>query len=128
MFEQASKLKLRFKTNKGLVSTEDLWDMDLISDSTTSLDDIAKDLNKQLKECDEESFVIKKSNKNKTLGLKFDIVKHIIAVKLDEIKTNEEKAIKKSKKELLLNLMHEKENEELKSLSKDELEAMLNDL
>jgi hypothetical protein len=128
MFEQASKQKFRFRTDKGMVTVEDLWDMPLTSNTKSSLDTIAKDLNKQLKESEEESFVVTRTNKNKTLDAKFEIVKHIIKVKLDEIQKNEEKEVKASKKEKLLNLIYEKENEELKSKSLDELKLMINDL
>ena len=37
IFEKASKQKLRFVTSKGMISSEDLWDMSL-----QSLDIIAK--------------------------------------------------------------------------------------
>ena len=46
IFEQASRNKLRFDTNiKGVISTEDLWDLPLTSDTgRVNLDDIAKAL------------------------------------------------------------------------------------
>ena len=44
MFERAAKRKLRFTSSKGSLSVEDLYDLSL-----TSLDSIAKGVNRQLK-------------------------------------------------------------------------------
>ena len=40
IFKQAAKQKLRFKTSQGLVTTEDLWDMPLLS-KTKPLSELA---------------------------------------------------------------------------------------
>ena len=82
MFEKATRIKLRFESKKGLLSVEQLWDLPL-----NSLDEIAISLNKEVKDISEVSFIKPLSNnKNKELTLKFNIVKHIIDVKLTEIK------------------------------------------
>ena len=70
LFEKANKLKVRFETNKGNVTTEDLWDMPLVSTTGFSLDAIAISLNRKLKETEEESFVAKRSKSNTLLELK----------------------------------------------------------
>lgn len=46
MFEKASRIKLRYSTNRGVLSVEDLWDLSL-----EQLDPIAINLNKSLKHC-----------------------------------------------------------------------------
>jgi hypothetical protein len=79
IFENASRKKLRFPTTKGIVNVEDLWDLSL-----ESLDTIAIGLNKQIKNTDTESFIVKKTPINTTLHLQFDIVVHIITVKQEE--------------------------------------------
>ena len=127
MFENASRLKLRFETSKGNVTTEDLWDLPLIS-RAVSLDSIAKSLNKQLKENGEESFVVKQNKTNSVLNLKFDIVKYIIKIKLEEKDKKDVAIASKQKKEMLLGLIAEKENEELKSKDLDELKKMVSAL
>ena len=120
LFEQASKLKLRYKTNYGLVTTEDLWDLPL-----TSLDEVAKSLNKQVKEAGEESFIEVKSTANEKLELSFEIVKYVIKVKLVEQEAAKLAKENAAKKQQLLELLHQKQNEELGQLSIDEIKNML---
>lgn len=128
MFEQASRLKLRFDTDRGNVTTEDLWDLPLTSSSNISLDCIAKGLNKAVNQSEEESFVVKRSTTNTVLELKFDIVKHVISAKLDEIESNKKAGEKKDKREKILNILADKEDSSLKNMSAANLKKMLNDL
>jgi len=126
MFEKATRLKLRFPSQKGFLTVEDLWDLPLTG--KVSLDNIAKQLNKEIKESSEESFVIKKTEKNNILELKFELVKYIIKVKLSEIETAEKAKVLKEKKQKIMELIQEKENESLKSKSLEDLQKMLDDL
>lgn len=128
MFEIAAMLKFRYPTNRGELATEDLWDMPLTRPDGFSLDDLAKSLNRQVKESDEESFVVEKSDINMILETKFSIVKHIIKVKLDEIREAEELCAKRGKKEKILNIIAKKEDESLESESLDDLKKMANEL
>jgi hypothetical protein len=127
MFEKADRLKLRFESSRGSLTKEDLWDLPLIK-GDLCLDNLAKALNKAVKENEEESFVVKKSNANEVLGLKFDIVKHIIKVKLDEAEQNEKKVENKARKDTILEIMHKKKNAELEDKSTEELEKELEKL
>lgn len=120
MFEKASRKKLRFNTNYGVLTVEDLWDLSL-----EDLDEVAKQLNKKVKESEEESFIKKRSSSNVALNLMFDIVKHIIEVKLKEKERKESQVAKKAKQEKLLKLMEKKQEQELEEKSMDELKAEL---
>lgn len=120
LFLSASRSKLRFSTTKGLLSTEDLWDLSL-----ESLNNIAKAVNRDLKASQEESFIVKRSAADATLELKLEILKHVIATKQFE---NEEKLNKKKKADeidLLESLLMEKETEGLKSLTPDQIREKL---
>lgn len=64
LFEIAVREKYRFPY-KGMISTEDLWDL-----SVTSLDSIFKTLNKERKNADEESLLDVKDNVNTTWKIK----------------------------------------------------------
>lgn len=125
MFEQATKMKLRFDSPMGQLTTEDVWDLPLTG-RKFSLDDLAKSLNRQIKEAEEESFVVKRTSANQTLNLKFDIVKHVIQVKMDEAEVKDQAAKKKAEKARILEIISQKENEALQSKSLDELKALLN--
>lgn len=128
MFEQASRLKLRFDTIKGNATTEDLWEIPLTCRSGFSLDDIAKSLNRTLKENEEESFVVKKNGANDILNLKFSIVKHVIKEKLEDIEKAENVAANRAKKEKIIDILADKEDSALKRRSKADLEKMLAEL
>lgn len=130
MFEKASRLGLRFETHKGLLTVEDLWNLPLTSirHDRANLDDIAVGLFRQLKESDTESFVKKAAKKDDTVQLAFDIVKHIIDVRIAE---DEAAAIAKAnaeKKRRILEIIAHKEDEQLTGLSLDDLKAMVQTL
>lgn len=128
MFQQASKLKLRFQTKSGNVTAEDLWDLPLTSAKGASLDNLAKQLSKELKENSEESFVSVKTTKNAELELKFEIVKHVIKVKLEENEKSKNALVIKAKKQKIMELIEAKENEAMAAQGIDELKKALEEL
>ena len=127
MFEQASKLKFRFVTQKGNLTTEDLWDLPL-SSTGVSLDSIAIELNKKIKDNSQESFVAKKTNINSILELKLDILKHIINCRQLAIEEENNAEDRKRKKEQIMNIIADKEDDSLKDKSVKDLQKMLNEL
>jgi len=129
MFEKASKMKLRFDTPRGAITVEDLWDLPL-SRGAVNLDSIAKDLYLRIKEEGEvESFVSKEPKKIRTiLQLGFDIVTHIIDVKLKNVDIAEKSAATKVKKQKILEIIANKKDEDLMNSDINDLEKMLADL
>jgi len=121
MFKEATKQKLRFSTINGLISVEDVWDLPLTSEKKASLDSLAKSLNKELKNSEEESFVETPSKKNATLQLKFDVVKAIIKDRLEEREARKDAAERKRRKELLGDIILKKENAALEGKSIEDL-------
>lgn len=129
MFEKASRLKLRFETKRGNVMVEDLWDIPLLAiNDGVCLDDIAKSLNKALKESEEESFVVEKSEISSIIELKFSIVKRVIKTKLHDKEEEENAVARKAKKEKILSIMAEKEDDALKNKSVTSLKKILDEL
>ena len=124
MFEKASRMKLRFNTIAGVISVEELWDIPLTSNNSINLDDIAKDLNRKLKMDEDESFVKKRKVDEKT-KLAFDIVKHVISVRLEEKDAAENAIHKRQTKQKIMEIISNKKDENLRNKSIDELEKML---
>jgi hypothetical protein len=125
MFEKASRLKLRFDSPQGQVSVEDLWDLPLTSNTNrANLDDTARKLSKQVKESETESFVIKPAKVNETTLLKFDIVKHIIEVRLAENEVAATARANKERKQQILSIIANKQNEQLAASSIEDLQRL----
>lgn len=129
MFEEAARIKLRFVTKAGTLCVEDLWDLPLTSNrGRENLDDIAKGLFKKLREDSEVSFVYKDKKSDSIDQLRFDIVKHIIDVRISENEAAAEAKKRADKKQELLALIADKENEALRGKSLDELKAMIDSM
>lgn len=123
IFERASRAKLRFESGKGQLSTEDLWTLSL-----TSLDSIARNVNKKIKDQGEESFIEEKSNEDTEEVLRLDILKHVINSKKTSIEAAKKASETKAQIEQLQNLLLVKKTEELSKLSPAEIEEKLNAL
>lgn len=126
IFERATRLKIRYQTQNGILMVEDLWDLPLDSKIIANLNSIAIQLNRQIKDSGEESF-IGNSKVDPILQLKFDIVKYIIDTKLSEAEDKANALAKKQYNEKILKLIDEKEDEALKGKSADELKKLLKD-
>lgn len=122
----ASRLKLRFETPNGLIGTEDLWDLPLTSgrSNRANLDDIAKALFTQLKETS-ISFVVKEQKSNDVTQLKFDIVKSVIDTMIAEKDAAAIKTANREKKQQILAIIAQKQNENLAGSSLEDLLKMV---
>lgn len=120
LFEKASRLKLRFKTSNGQLSTEDLWELSL-----ERLDELAKSLNKEVKEASEESFIKTRSKSNVELETKFEVVKRIIEVKMAEKAEKADRLAKAERKQKLQEILDKKKDSALEAKTIQELEAEL---
>jgi hypothetical protein len=125
IFERALRLKLRFETVRGFLTVEDVWHIPLTATDGFDLDSLARELHHQLKDSEEISFVVKTTSANSKLQLAFDVVKHIIDVKLAEQDEAKRRTASREKKQALLALLEEKTNEELKGKSRSEIEEMI---
>ena len=126
IFEQASRLDLHFETNRGNLPTAEMWKLKLQSSNGFDLDTTAKEVNRKLKEFDEGSFVTNNDSPRKDLlNLQLDILKYIIADKQEKIKSQKEAAEKAAKRERLLSILADKQDEELKGMTKEEIQAQL---
>jgi hypothetical protein len=121
-FERATKQKLRFNTAVGLITVEDLWDLPL-----EQLDKLAQALHKEVKGGEETSFIEEKKPTAAftELKLKFSVVRRVIEVRMAAKAKAEKAATTKAKRERLLAIIEEKQYEDLKDKSVDELRELL---
>jgi len=122
MFEKATRLKLRFESPKGLLCLEDLYDVDLrtLNQITVKLHNLTG--NKVI------SFIDNDTKKEDDNFLRFELAKHIIEVRLAEktamLMANENR----EKRQRLMAILADKENESLRNMSPDDLKKMIDDL
>lgn len=120
IYKYAAKKKLTFNSTKGILNTEDLFDL-----KVEQLDSIYKALKRQEKAADEESLLDKKSAADEELEVKIAIVTDIVTEKLAAAETAKKRAEKAAVKQKIAEALAIKENEELMSKSADELRKML---
>lgn len=123
IFERASKKKLRFKSTKGMLSTEVLWELSL-----QDLDKIAIETNKKIKENDVESFINTPKKELSDDKLRLDILKHVIEYRLALKERSKERANTEAKIAQIKSLITENENKELSNKPVADLHKMLEDL
>lgn len=122
MFEKATRQKLRFFTDKGQLTVEDLWDLPLESSTgRVNLDTLCVDLLKQLNTSDTVSFVKPGRKSNATIQLKFDIVKHVIEVRLAENAAANLARSNAEKKQELLAVVANRQRDDLQKLTTEDL-------
>ncbi len=120
MYKKALRMKLRFATNKGKLTTEDLFDLSL-----TDLNNIAIALDKKLSETPRKSFISDIAPDTQEDELRFNIVKDVITLKLAERNAAQNAKAKAAEKAQLMEILHRKKNEALENLSVAEIEAKL---
>lgn len=122
IFEIATKEKFRFPY-KGMISTEDLWDL-----SAAQLDTIYKALNAEKKTTDEDSLLEQHTKEDRMLLVKIEIVKYVFAEKQAEVAAKKQKAINDEKKRRVMELIASKEDAALADKPIEELKKMLEEL
>lgn len=110
MFERATREQFRWDSPQGFLTVEDLWYLPLTSEKEgrANLDDIARGLHRKT--------------------VMFEIVKHIIAIKLAE---NEAKRMAKEnaeQRQKIMAAMAAKQDQKLGDSSLEELQKMLDNL
>ena len=121
LFESTTRNKIRF-CYRGIISTEDLWDLD-----AEELDSIYKDLMAEKKGSETEGLLSEKRS-NPILETKIEIVKYIFGIKIEEAKAAEQQAENAAKKQKILAILARKQDAELENKSAEELEALIADL
>lgn len=128
-YEKALRNKYRFESAKGQLTVEQLWDLPLTSRTGPDLDTIARNINREIKQQAEESFVNPASNPRKAmLEDCFAIVLHIIATKQAENATALDATRRKQERDRLTEILHLRTQAELMTKTPAEIQAMIDAL
>lgn len=119
MYKKASRLKLRFQTERGLLSVEQLWTLPM-----PELDALAVALEEQATAAGKKSFLTKKSDADAEAKLKFDIVLDILTTKVEEATANAAAKDTKAHNAKIDGLIAKKKDESLESMSIEDLEKL----
>lgn len=119
MYKQASQNKLRFQTEKGLLTVEQLWDLPL-----TVLDRTTIKLADEFKISGKKSFLETKSKKDKSIKLQFDIVLDILNTKVEIRDAEKNETADKQHNAKIDAIIATKQDEALGSKSIKELEKL----
>lgn len=122
LFVLASKNKYRFDSKVGLIASEDLWGLPLSSATKANLQDVAIGLHNQIKE-KSVSFV-STVKVDATLENKLEIVKYVISSKQEDKRKIDDAAKRKAQKQAIHDLIEEKEQEGLRSLTIEQLRKL----
>lgn len=130
LFITATRERFLFASIAGQLSVEDLWDLPLTGrPNKANLDDIARGLHKELKDADGEvSFVKPAVKTTSVIQAKFDLVKYIIGVKMEERDARAASDEKAATKQKLLAKLAEKKDAELDNKSAEDIQAMIDSL
>lgn len=124
-FLKASRLKLRFRTTKGELSVEDLWDLSL-----TSLDSIAVSIDSQLGS--KKTFLVEPdravSSEQQLDQLRLEILKEVLSTKQAENAAARERSKRQAQLAFLKQLREDREIESLKSQPLDEINKQIAEL
>lgn len=129
LFEIASRRKYRFPSVVGELTVEQLWDLPLTAGRGATLDSIAKAVNGELKSISDDSFVVTTPNPRKgELENMLEIVKHVIAVKIEDRRRADAAADRADKRRKLIEALANKQDDAIRNLSEDEIRAKLAEL
>jgi hypothetical protein len=122
-FILASKKKLRFATNKGPLTVEDLWDLDLVT-----LDNLAIALDEKIQKDGRKSFIGRREKSTAEDELRFTIMKTVIETKIEEAEKAKHAATRRADREFLQRLVDQKKVQELEGLDLAEIQRRLDAL
>ena len=121
-YKIASQLGLRFTTDRGILSVEQLWSL-----NQTQLSNLVKSIKKVLKKNDDDelSFLTDTKVVDIENQLRFDIAKDVYLTKKKLAEDLREKADKKAFEQKILGLIAEKQEGSLREKSIEELQKMI---
>ena len=120
IYKKAAKKKLRIESPQGNLTVEQLFDL-----SIDALDQLAVQHNDNYEKSNVKTFLAEKTDKDKIAKLKFDLVLDVLQTKVAWKETATKAAETKQHNEKILELIKSKQDESLKELTVEELQAKL---
>ena len=127
LFIKATRQAWRFPSVKGLISTEQVWQLPLQSRDGFDLDSVAKAVNAEVKQQAEESFVTP-TKTDDTSRQKLELVRYVINVKIAERDAAANAKAKAEEKQKILDILGKKADAALEAASEEELRKRLAEL
>lgn len=124
MYKQAAQLKLRFDTPKGILSAEQLFDLNM-TDLSASIKKVNAILKKEKATDDELAFLEGIDTSETQNDLRFKILKDVYLTKKEARNAAVLDYEKKQRNQRIAELIAKKKDEALESKSIEELEKML---
>ena len=127
IYKKASKKKLRFSTNRGVLSVEQLWDLpkEEIRELVIKAREVAQKSSGEIKDTELSFLDSPAKTKATDDDLRFEILKDIYLTKKSAEEKAQKKAEVKRNNQKLLDLIARKQDEALEKKSIKELEKML---
>lgn len=121
IFEQASRVKLRFDL-QGQVSTEQLWtaNYDTLVEYEAGLTDTVESYGKSTRRAK-----TRRTKEQELNELRLAIVSHILNVRDEEAEAASKAAESKAQRQVILDLIQRKKNQQLEEMSLEDLEKLL---
>lgn len=121
LFMLASKMNVTFNF-KGTITMNDLWDL-----SQKDLDKIYRDLTAEQRAISGDS-LMEERKANDELEIKIEVVKAVFEQKKQDAADNLARANNKARKERLKEILAQKQDEQVSSLSAEDIQKMIDEL
>ena len=120
MFEKASRQKLRFNY-KGLITVEDLWDLNL-----EQLSELHEQVSAKVQPTVAKTLlnVEKKTKEQAQNELRIELITYVFNTKQEEAEARKEKVVSVEKKRRIEDLINRKKEAVLEEMTVEELEAL----
>lgn len=125
LFLRASRMQLRFDTNNGKCTTEDLWDLPMTSKRGTSLNGLYQALSAERGAHSVASLVSVPTPETDTLDIKIEVIKTIFDIRKAENAAAKTSQANKAEAKRLRQVLAGKRNAAAENLSEEELKAKI---
>ena len=122
VFMEATRKKMRFPSTKGMLTVEDLWDL-----NNNALNEVYMQLKSEKKE-DDGLLPSSNSAYNQEIDVKLEIIRCIYDSKVYAQKVQESNEVRRQQKEKIKEILKDREDGALRNKSTEELEEMLKNL